>query len=142
MLHSVYYARMVLAFRAWVRFIFVSFLLFVLLYFLSKRYADKTKGLLISLFIFGLLYVYGAIILVNVLYDDSTPTRIHPAIVDKRISQGKHATHYLKLSPWAKHTSAKEFRVSRATYEKYRKGENVTVIIKSGSLHIPWYIIL
>lgn len=93
--------------------------------------------LVISLLIFG--YSYGAVVILNCMYDKSTPEIFTAKILDKRISSGRSTTYYLKLTPWGRQKEIDDVAVSKELYRNHAVNEEVEIYFFKGLFDIPWF---
>lgn len=96
---------------------------------------------IIGLFLILLAYTYGAVIILNCLYDSSAPKHNTATVVSKRISGGKSTTYYLELTPWKNEKGHKEVSVSKSLYQQTEENDTVNVYFKKGALNMPWYFL-
>lgn len=96
---------------------------------------------IIGVFFISLAYAYGAVIILNCIYDSSEPKHNTALVVNKRVSSGKNTTYYLELSPWKNENEQKEVSVSKTLYEQTEKNDTVNIYLKKGALNMPWYFL-
>lgn len=120
----------------------IGFLL-IILFVTGEMKLSKIKDVfsMAALLIFFFAYGYGAIVTTNCIYDKSEPGNYQVQVLEKRINEGKKVTYYLKVTPWAIRTEPNEVEVSEQLYDQKEIGDSVNVIVKSGSLVVPWFTV-
>lgn len=61
--------------------------------------------------------------------------------MQKRISHGKHTSHYLLLSNWGKEDDHEERDVSENFYDSVQVGDSIEVDVHPGKWGIPWVVL-
>jgi hypothetical protein len=93
----------------------------------------------ISTFFIGSMFCYGAIAHFNVLADRSAPATYQTQVLGKRADDGRTTTYYLRVAPWGPRHGSDEIEVSRTLYGAISPGQNVSIRLYSGALHLPWF---
>jgi hypothetical protein len=84
-------------------------------------------------------YSYGAIVTANCAFGHQGGQKFEARILEKRVSDGKSTTYYLKLSPWGPRTQPEEVSVAKWQYEEGNVEDEVAVNLWDGVLGIPWF---
>lgn len=84
-------------------------------------------------------WAWGSLTLGNAVLDGSPGEPFRAQVVDKRISSGKHTSHYLKLAPWGPVTEEDEVDVGRAAYDRIEIGDVVCPRLRPGALGFRWF---
>jgi hypothetical protein len=95
----------------------------------------------LTLFVAGLSYGYGAIVLANSSLDRSPPHQYRALVTDMRVSDGRGHTRHLRLAPWGAQRDSGEIAVPPALYNKVDTGDSVCVQAYDGALRIGWYVV-
>jgi hypothetical protein len=90
---------------------------------------------------FVLVYLFGAITQANTLLDHSKRQVFAVRVLDKRVSDGKSTSYYLRVEPWGPRGSENEVEVSSSMYQAVSVGQNACVLLWPGALHAPWYVV-
>jgi hypothetical protein len=90
---------------------------------------------------FKAVYSYGAVIVSNCYYDNSTITVFTSEVLDKHKSTGKHTSYYLTLRAWGPINEDDDTDVDPQFYDVVEKGDIVSVYFQKGRLGIPWYYV-
>lgn len=85
-------------------------------------------------------YSFGAILLTNVIFDDSTPKIYKAKIIDKRIGSGDVTTYSFDLDKWHETSDMNDIQVSEDMYYELEKNDSVTIYLQQGKFGIPWLI--
>lgn len=85
-------------------------------------------------------YSFGAILLTNVVFDDSTPKIYKAKIIDKRIGSGDVTTYSFDLDKWHEISDMNDIQVSEDMYYELEKNDSVTIYLRQGKFGIPWLI--
>lgn len=101
--------------------------------------ARKSRLSVIFLFVFLVSYGYGAIVMVNCLWEGQRIEIIEVEVGDKRVSGSSPASYRLQLAPWGPFDDAKEFEVSRSFHQDVEAGDLVCAAVRQGVLQIPWF---
>lgn len=118
----------------------IAVALFLLLYSMGiNKIEGVAKGQVVAMLITSFIYGFGNTIVINCLFDRSTPTYFTTTVADEYISSGKGAHYHLKLNPWKPNGRIREIDVSRKDYEKAPIGSSIIIIEKKGLLNIPWF---
>lgn len=126
--------------RLWLIFIGISICLSVIIMLRSKEY-KKIKSSVIFFTIILTVYLYGAAMHVNYMFDNSTPVIYRTHVTDKRINEGNQNRYYIKLAPWEYKKEVYELSTSKNFYEAVIIGERINIYLKKGRLGIKWYSI-
>lgn len=95
----------------------------------------------VGLLFFCATYAYASVICLNAVTDRSLRTVYQAQVLDKRVSKGKHDSYYLLLSPWGDRSKAREIDVGKRVYDRYRKGDTASVVVRKGRFKIPWFFV-
>ena len=90
---------------------------------------------------FMAVYSYGAVVLLNCIYDNSTTTVYTSEVLDKHTSGGKRTSYYLTLRSWGPVHENEDSDVDSQFYNVVEKGDIVSVYLNKGRLGIPWYYV-
>jgi hypothetical protein len=101
----------------------------------------EEKGSWILLIIISVFYGYSCLIQTNCLFDGSKEVIYHTKVIDHYINHNKGTHPYIRLDTWGPQTQTKEIQVSMNFYERSPIGSSITIHLKKGLLHIPWYSI-
>lgn len=124
----------------WIPFIIIASLFYLLGALSSKGEKNRIVNLIVLIF-FAATYGFGAIITLNGILDRTQPSIYRAQILNKRISSGNHTSYYFKLSSWGPRNESNEIDVDKTKYNQYEIGNSVSVVLKKGSLGIPWYYV-
>jgi hypothetical protein len=83
-------------------------------------------------------HCYGGYVLINCLWDCSSPQQYRARVVQKRIDRSQVYSYYLTLTAWGPRQEAEEVLVTHALYEQVQEGNTVHVYLKKGLLDVPW----
>jgi hypothetical protein len=103
--------------------------------------SGKNKMSWLYAIIFALLFSYGATICINCNYDYSVSKKYKVKVLDQYSSSGKQTTYHLTVSAWGTGNKPEDLSVYHGLYSKVKKGDRVTVYVKKGLLHIPWFFV-
>jgi len=107
---------------------------------LAVRTVQKTSAVTyIFLAVFTVSYSFGLVLLVNCGLDRSAPQVAPTRVVSRRISHGKSTSYYVRVSPWLEGSETREVAVSRKFYYQHPDRTPVTVVLRPGTLAIPWF---
>jgi hypothetical protein len=121
---------------------FAGFTLFLFALFMSlSRETRKKKFLIILWLIYCALYGYGASICLNGILDKNVPVKYLSKVIDKRMIEGRPPEYYMTLPSWGPMPEQREYKVYGNAYQQRAVGDSVTVSLKSGAFHIPYYFI-
>lgn len=131
--------------KIWTPVIIIPTLLTALVLGVTKELSFKTFIDYFKTFIVFIIFMgttYGALILTNFYFDESSIITYTSKIIDKRISKGKTTSYYLKLKSWTNNKKPIESIVSKEFYNKTDSGNRVTIQQKEGKFNIPYYFII
>jgi hypothetical protein len=94
---------------------------------------------LLTLALLMLAYGYGGVAQANRLLDRSEPEVFEAQVLNKRVSNGKTTSYYLKLSPWGPRAESAEEDVDRDFHDRARLGDTVCVYLWAGGLKLRRY---
>jgi hypothetical protein len=127
--------------NAWPIVAAITVALFILLYGTGiNKIEGVAKGQIVAMLVTSFIYGFGNTIVINCLFDRSTPTYFTTAVGDEYVSVGKGTHYYLKLNPWKPNGRIREVGVSKKDYEKAPIGSSIIIAEKKGLLNIPWFI--
>ncbi|WP_017258697.1 hypothetical protein [Pedobacter arcticus] len=127
----------------WIPLIVFCSLVFFLLYFRGiNRSVPSVLGQSVIMLIVVIVYGFGCIRTVNCVLDKSEQSLFKVAVLDKHVTRGKSTSHYLQLNKWGPQQKINNEKVSRRMFNNIYTGDFVTVRLKQGYLHAPWYIVL
>lgn len=104
-----------------------------------KKAGTAVKGQIFLAIFLALFFGYAYTLQINCVYDNSKPKRFRATIIDRRIFKGKNYSYYLTLAPWGTKLAPEEIEVRRALYQQLSADSTVTINVKPGLLHIPWF---
>jgi hypothetical protein len=84
-------------------------------------------------------YCFASSVIINCHYDNSKTSSYQAIVIGKYETHGKGTAHYLRLKKWGPKNEDNEIKVSSTTYLKIHKGQQVTMDVSEGLLHVPWY---
>lgn len=102
---------------------------------------QKRRWSVLPIFLFGSFYTCAAIAEGNTLLDRAPAERFQTAVMNKRISSGRHTTYYLRLEPWGGQSMPSDVSVPRSLYAATTRGESVCVYLRPGAFQLPWYLV-
>jgi hypothetical protein len=100
------------------------------------------RWMLLGVALLAAAYALGVIGETNALLDRSRVVVFHSQVLDKHINYGKGKTYHLKLSPWGPIGEPGDTSVSRDVYERLQPGDPTCMLLHSGALGMPWFIVL
>ena len=110
--------------------------------FIANKYYDFPKlrsfGTLFIFLVFFSSYSYGAITIINCVYDEPYPLVYTSKVVNKRTSSGKTTSYYLELSPWGPQKEIDDIKTSKVMYDGTRVNDEVYIFYFKGRFDIPW----
>jgi hypothetical protein len=101
----------------------------------------RRYSIAIALILFCATYGYGTVICLNGILDTSPPSVYNSQVIEKRVSNGRHTSYYLKLSAWGTRKEEKEVDVGKFVYDRRGIGDSVGVVVRNGRLGIPWFYV-
>jgi uncharacterized membrane protein len=101
----------------------------------------KSVGNIVATTLFIVIYFSGAIPLLNILLDKSSPQHFHLTIADKRHSTGKVWSSHFTLKPSEALLDDPEVRVSYQLYRQQPIESKVCLHIHSGAFLLKWYTV-
>jgi hypothetical protein len=128
----------------WIPIIIVTGILSFVFITVMKRFLEKEENRMSKVFYiigFMAVYSYGAVVLSNCLYDNSTTIVYTSEVLDKHTSGSKHTSYYLTLRSWGPVNENEDTDVGSRFYIAVEKGDIVSVYLKKGRLGIPWYYV-
>lgn len=130
--------------NVWKKAFFVTVVFLFILLFNQKEVTFKKKQdylTVSSLIMFLFAYGFGAVIYLNCNLDKTEPQHYTATIIDKRISTGKHASYYLKLTAWGQQKEIDEVSVEKGLYNRVEIDSEINIYFRNGKLEIPWFIV-
>ena len=118
-------------------FLFVSLIIFALIFIYEKNYSKKLIDILI-IFPFAMFYGYGLTDQTNYLLDKSEPQLFEAIILEKE--ENKYFS-YVKVTEWGPITTENEIKIIKSKFDTIQKGDTITIVVKKGALKIPWYYV-
>jgi hypothetical protein len=97
------------------------------------------KSTLIFMGLFLVVYGCGLAGEVDVRLNRSTAEVLPANVLDKRVSNGKTTTWYLRLSPWPGRPRINDISVPEAMYNTVHSGQQVCLYVYGGALRIPYF---
>src|SRR5262249_4860759 len=88
------------------------------------------------------VYAFGAIGEADALFDRSPVMVLRSQVLDKHISYGKTKTYHLKLAAWGPMSEGGDVSVTQAVYDRLEAGSTACIVLRSGALGMPWFIVL
>lgn len=92
-----------------------------------------------ALLLFGMLYGYGVVTVVDAVGDESTATRYAVHVIGKHYTTGRSRSFYLELEPWGPMQRQNSIGVSQTIYDKSGPGDQVCLELRQGRLNAAWY---
>ncbi|TWJ02569.1 hypothetical protein JN11_01542 [Mucilaginibacter frigoritolerans] len=117
--------------------LFISFLL----YKTGINNALPKGGQIFFMLLISVMYMYGNIVTINCVFDESKPQIIYTKVESVDISNSKGTHYYLYLKPWEEHGSPGSIEVSSKIYYRHPVGSSITVNLKHGLFNIPWFTV-
>ncbi len=127
----------ILKYEVFILFCTIIAIVYISLFFLlSKEY--KIKKLAIITFIFAvLMYTPSSTLLINDMFDMSTPTNVQVSVIDKSTSRSKNSTrYYMKVK--FDDNNIQKLRINSNTYYKLEEGTIILIKKQKGFLNIPY----
>ena len=122
-----------------------SILLTVLFLVITKEVKfSKILDYITAFSLAGMIFAYsfGTYVILNCLFDKSTPEVFRTEVIDKEIDSGRSTTYYLKLDPWAPGMQQEKVSVTKDEYVVTDKGDSVDIYLKRGLLKTPWFYVV
>lgn len=122
----------------------LAIIMLAMLLFQNKEFhLKKLKNIYVILifFVFFLFHSYGTTLFVNCYFDNSASKQYKAKVLDKRISNGKIDTYYIKVSAWGGQTEPQEVSIEPNLYKELEQGSEVNIYLKRGRLKIPWFVV-
>lgn len=130
--------------NAWLPVGMLAATLFVLLVLKNKEFEQFNKQtIFMAVFCAVLSFAYGYAVVTsfNCVYDSSPASKHTANVLDKRVSNGKSTSYYLKLSPWGPVKESDELDVSEEMYAETELGDDVNIYLFKGKMEIPWFVV-
>lgn len=108
---------------------------------IADREMRKGRWEPLAVLLFGGCLAFGGVMEANVLLDRSEPQAFAAKVVGKRTSSGKSTTYYLRVAPWGPVQEENEVSVPRDLYDAKAAGQSVCMILGTGALDIPWFVV-
>jgi hypothetical protein len=99
----------------------------------------KDKLALGSFVLMMAAYSYGALILINCLFDKSQGQTFEAVVVSKEINSGKSTTYYLHLEPWGPRVEEERVSVAKQDFDSAEPGEKVRLHLFEGLVGTKWF---
>ncbi len=92
-----------------------------------------------SIVMFG--YSFGAVVILNCLFDNSVPKLYTSTIVNKRIIEGSNSnsTYTINLTPWGEQSEAEQVSVTNDEFQSLEINDEVSVFFMKGLFDVPWF---
>ncbi len=106
---------------------------------------SKYRGRFVTfafLFLVGLAYGYGAVCLMNSIFDRESAQTHEVLVKDKYIGSGKGHTPYLVLAPSTVNKDGGDESVAREVYDSAVANQKVCLVEHPGYIRLRWYEIL
>lgn len=133
--------NIIYSWKMWLAIVLVSLAASVFIIIKSKEF-QLQKSLLFCIPVMVCVYVFGAAVTSNCLYDYHTPEIKKLHIVDKDYSEGsKYDKYHIELESWRSDRETVRASVSRGKYEAFEVGSEVSVRVSKGLWGIEWYIV-
>lgn len=140
--HSLKYYKILHVQQLYLPTLIAAFIIMLLIYKKGINTAvGSTKFQVGIMLLAALVYGFGFIREINGGFDRSTALTYPAAIKKHYTTRGKYGklSYYLVLSPWGPKTSITKTAVSQDFYYLHHNGDSITVELRQGLLHIPWY---
>ena len=100
---------------------------------------SSARGAIVALLLFAGIYGYGLAAAADIAFDNSPAVPYTTTVVGGHVSHGKSTSYYLRLAPWGPVDRQSDVSVSHSTYQNSHIGDNVCLVLHSGSLHAQWF---
>jgi hypothetical protein len=91
-----------------------------------------------ALALFNSFYGLGVAMELNQDLDHDPPKIERAHVMEKRETNGRHSSYYLKLGPWGPRRSAQEMSVRYSAYRLASKGADVCIEVHPGAFRATW----
>jgi hypothetical protein len=126
----------------WMPAIVTGIVVFILLFLSIAAKSGRPAVIeMLLMLIIVTIYSVGSVLQVNCFFDDSQQQVYDAKIYDKKVTHGKSAGYYLKLSKWGPQTEVKSVSVGRSFFRSTLIGDTVKVHYKEGKLNVPWFVV-
>lgn len=109
---------------------------------IADRGLRRQRWMLLGVGLLTGAYALGAIGEANALLDRSPASIVRSQILEKHVTYGKRTTYHFQLAPWGPLTEASDVSVSRELYDRLEPGNPACLLLRSGALGMPWFIVL
>lgn len=124
----------------WLPALSITIFMLILLYKIGiNRSEPQIKIQIIIMGFIATIYGFATTLQLNCAFDNEHGVIYKAVVLDHRISTGRHASYYLKLSAWGPENTEKEVDVHGRVYRSVNIGDIVEVTLKKGLLRIPWF---
>jgi hypothetical protein len=128
--------------RLWPSIGILIFLLTILILVGSREFSKPKEYLqLLPILMVLLAYVYGGLVILNCVFDNSKPILYEATVLNKRIDSGKSTTYHLELTAWGTVEEGEEVTISEEQYNNIDIKDRVTVAQKEGRFKMPWFFV-
>jgi hypothetical protein len=108
----------------------------------ADRSLRTRRWMLLGLGLVTGAYAFGVIGEADALLDRSQVTVLRSQVLDKHITYGRAKTYHLKLAPWGPMSEGGDVSVAQAVYDRLEAGSTACIVLRSGALGMPWFIVL
>jgi hypothetical protein len=116
--------------------------IFVIVTAVADRSLRTRRWMLLGLGLVTGAYAFGVIGEADALLDRSQVTVLRSQVLDKHITYGRAKTYHLKLAPWGPMSEGGDVSVAQAVYDRLEAGSTACIVLRSGALGMPWFIVL
>ena len=122
----------------------ITVLFFIALYFYGiDKSTDKLIQQILAMAVFSLVYGLGSSLVLNTVFDYSTPNKYKSSIIYAYAANGKGGTHFhFTIAAWPGQDNSQEEDIDRQQYLSIPVGSAVEVYQKKGLFNMPWYYVV
>jgi hypothetical protein len=111
----------------------------VLMSWAVDRRLARRAAVLAAFSLAAIAYAYGLVAEADVLLDRTQPAAFTAAVLDKRISHGKHTSYDVTLARWGDRKGDEQVDVGPAPYRRLQVGEPACIWLHPGRLGVRWF---
>jgi len=86
-------------------------------------------------------FCFGAMLFANAALDRSKPQVFAVEVLQKSVVRDQRTSYRVRLAPWGPRREANDEDIPRATFERLPAKGEVRVLLYSGRLGLPWFVI-
>jgi len=116
--------------------------IFVIVVAAADRSLRTRRWTLLGIGLITAAYAFGAIGEADALLDRSPVKVLRSQVLDKHITYGKTKSYHLKLAAWGPMSEGGDVSVSQAVYDRLEPRSTACIVLRSGALGMPWFIVL